>query len=183
MSVYKNLASIDLRIMSQCLPKIDRFRVTPLLMALYKAIIADGIHPEYMEQHDKMFEPRNEYERDFWESCRKIAKKEMTSLQKAIEGGKTGGRPKKLTKEEKQESFQKAIKSVGAIGKNEIIITQDFELPQCQYFDDYRKTYTAAEIKKVTDWLKKAKLNEKVDYQWIGKQIQNFKKRDTGKIF
>ena len=178
MLVCKNLVSIDLRVLSECLPKINRYRTTPFLTALYKSIMTDSLHPELMDEHDSYFKPNTQPEKDLWTSCRELAKKEMKSLIKSVKGGQEGGRPKKLTPEEKQETLQKAIRSVGAVGKTEIIITSDFELPDGAYFDSYRKTYTAAEIKKVTDWLKKTKLNQKVDYQWIGKQIQNFKKRD-----
>lgn len=183
MLVCKNLVSIDLRVLSECLPKINRYRTTPFLTALYKSIMADSLHPELMDEHDNYFKPNTQPEKDLWTSCRELAKKEMKSLIKSVKGGQEGGRPKKLTPEEKQETLQKAIRSVGVVGKNEVIITPNFELPHDEYFDSYRKTYSADELKRVVDWLKKTKLNEKVDYMWIGKQIQNFKKRNTGKIF
>lgn len=183
MIVYKNLASIDLRIMSQCLPKIDRFRVTKLFMALNRSILLDGIEPEELEEHDKIFETKNEYEKIFWKSCRELAKKDIKILIKAIENGKKGGRPV-ATKEEQQATLDNFTNTFGKpTGANEVRITKGFKLPAHPYFDSYHKTYPAQLIKNVEQWLVKTKLGENVDYQWIGKQIQNFNKRKTGKVF
>lgn len=184
--IFKNKIVLDVRVLTECQKKIDKTRFFKLIKMLNLSVSADSLHPELMDEHDSYFEPRTQPEKDLWISCREAAKKDMNELIKKIQGGIKSAevrKQKKLTPEEKQETLQKAIRSVGAVGKNEVIITPDFELPKCQYFDDYRATYTATEIKKVVDWLKKTKLNQKVDYQWIGKQIQNFKKRDTGKIF
>ena len=185
-TVFKNKLTIDIRVLTECQKKIDKTRFYKLIKMLNLSVSADSLHPELMQEHDSYFEPRTDAERDFWMSCRNLAKKDMEGLIKKAHGGINSAevrRQKKLTEEEKQQGFQKAIKSVGSVGKDEVIITQEFELPKCDYFDSYRKTYTPAELKKVTEWLKKTKLNEKVDYIWIGKQIQNFKKRTTGKIF
>jgi len=185
-TVFKNKLTIDIRVLTECQKKIDKTRFYKLIKMLNLSISADSLHPELMQEHDSYFEPRTDAERDFWISCRNLAKKDMEGLIKKAHGGINSAevrRQKKLTEEEKQKALDKAVKSVGAVGKNEVIITPDFELPNSEYFDSYRKTYTADELKRVVDWLKKTKLNEKVDYMWIGKQIQNFKKRNTGKIF
>ena len=178
-----NFFRTDLRVLMSYRKKIDKTRFSKLMGAVCDSIVADCIHPEAMEQNDRMFEPRTQAESDLWNMYRDLAKKDLIALKKKVQKGQEGGRPKKLTAEEKQETLQKAIRSVGIVGKNEVIITADFQLPKCEYFDSYRKTYSADELKRVVDWLKKTKLNEKVDYMWIGKQIQNFKKRNTGKIF
>lgn len=184
-TVFKNKITIDIRVLTECQKKIDKTRFYKLIKMLNLSVSADSLHPELMNEHDNYFEPRTDAEKDFWISCRNLAKKDMEGLIKKVHGGLNSvevRRQKKLSTQEKNDILD-AVKTVGAIGKNEIIITSDFELPAGAYFDSYRKTYSATEIKKVTDWLKKTKLNQKVDYQWIGKQIQNFKKRDTGNIF
>lgn len=186
MEIFKTSVRFDQRLYIKCKKGIDKHRRLMLFEHLINSVEADNIFPDRLDEHDNYFEPTNEYEKRFWDSCREIAKKDMQELIKKVQGGIKSAevrKQKKLTPEEKQETLQKAIRSVGAVGKNEVIITPNFELPHDEYFDSYRKTYSADELKKVVDWLKKTKLNEKVDYMWIGKQIQNFKKRNTGKIF
>lgn len=183
MAAFKNRISYDLRLYLECFPHIERYRRVKIFEMMSKSVISDNMFPEELDKHDKMFEPRNEYEKLFWESFRAMAKQDMKNLVNAIENGKKGGRPP-LTSKEKEEILKKSVNSVGSVGKNEIFIDDNFNsLPDCEYFAVYKKEFSASEIKNCVDWIKKTQKYKKVDYEWIGKQIQNFKKRKTGKIF
>lgn len=180
MIIYKNLATIDLRVVSQCIPKMDRFRVGKVFLELERSIMADCLHPDSLEEHDKMFEPRNQYEKDLWESLRKLAKKDIQTLQKRIAAGSNGGRP---TKEQQQAQIENFTNTFGkTAGKNEVVITPDFTLPKNEYFDSYRKAYPPELIQSMESWLKKSFMGRNVEYAWIGKQMQNFNQRKTGKV-
>lgn len=145
--------------------------------------MADGLDPKSMDKNDQMFVPKNEHEKILWESIRELAKKDMNRALQNIENGQKGGRPV-ATKEEQQATLDNFTQTFGKpTGTNEVRITKDFKLPAHPYFDSYHKTYPAQLIKNVEQWLVKTKLGENVDYQWIGKQIQNFNKRKTGKVF
>lgn len=88
-----------------------------------------------------------------------------------------------LTPAQKKEKIATAIKHFGRfVGQNQILITADFQLPDNDYFKMYRENYPK-ETESVVAWIKKTKMYAVVDFQWIGKQIQNFHKKNTGKIF
>lgn len=93
--IIKNRVSIDLRIYGDCKKHIARHRRLAIFESLIESVIADGIQPENVEEHDKIFEPANTHEKILWESCRKIAKSDRKYLLNSIENGKLGGRPKK----------------------------------------------------------------------------------------
>ena len=180
---FKNKATIDLRVLEQCLPKIDRFRIGGLFMALYKSIMADGLDATTMDNNDSFFVPRNEYERKFWESCRELAKRDMKIFITKQNNGSKGGRPP-ISESEKKAAVEDFKNTFGKpTGKYEVRITKDFKLPSHPYFEDYRNQYPSDLLENVEKWLIKTKLGENVEYQWIGKQIQNFNKRKTGKVF
>ncbi len=175
MYIFKNSFSIYKRVFGECVPKIGRQRYYTLSRALVSAISADGLQPELIEEHDKMFVPENKYEKIFWESCRDLAKKDMKRILDNVENGKKGGRPVK--------NVQEIISSASPVGKNQILITEDFNnLPDCEYFNAYKKEFSSQEIKNIVNWLKKNYLDKKVDYDWIGKQLQKFRKRKTGRV-
>ena len=94
-TIFKNKIIIDLRVLTECQKKIDKTRFYKLIKMLNLSISADGLHPEATEEHDKCFEPRTEAEKDLWESCRKLAKKDMEELIKKHEGGKKGAEIRK----------------------------------------------------------------------------------------
>ena len=178
---FKNNTTINIRVLQECLPKIDRFRIGKLFMALCKSINADGLDPHNMDENDKLFETRNTAEEQLWQSCRELAKRDMKNYLSRKSNGKLGGRP--LTSDEKKSAIEQAAQNIcKKVGKNQIEITNTFRLPAHPYFDDYRKEYPDTLIKSVEKWLRENYLNKIVDYTWIGKLIQNFNKRNTGKI-
>lgn len=181
--IFRNYARFDIQVFIQYARHIDKYRFEKIFRKLVESIIADSVNSEMVEEHDKMFEPRTDAEKIFWKSCRELAKKDIKILMKAIENGQKGGRPV-ATKEEQQATLDNFTNTFGKpTGVNEVRITKDFKLPAHPYFDSYHKTYPAQLIKNVEQWLVKTKLGKNVEYQWIGKQIQNFNKRKTGKVF
>ena len=180
MPAFRNRVSYDLRLYFECFPHIERYRRLKILEMMSKSVINDSMFPHELDKHDEMFEPRNEYEKLFWNSFREMAKQDMKTLVNSIENGKKGGRPP-MTAEEKKAKLEQAAKNSGAAGKNQVKLTPDFKLPNNEYFNAYRKELPK-ETKSVERWLKTAKLDSVVDYDWIGKQIQNFRKRKTGRI-
>lgn len=92
-TIFKNRVSFDLRIYGDCKKHIARHRRLSIFENLVESVIADGIAPNEMEQHDKMFQPENIHEETFWKSCREIAKTDRKFLINSIENGKKGGRP------------------------------------------------------------------------------------------
>ena len=66
-----------------------------IIKRLIESYIQDGLDPSGIDKHDKLFTPKDENEKKFWETCREEAKKDMKVMQKIVEGGKLGGRPKK----------------------------------------------------------------------------------------
>lgn len=117
-TIFKNKIIIDLRVLTECQKKIDKTRFYKLIKMLNLSISADGLHPEATEEHDKYFEPRTEAERDLWESCRKLAKKDMEELIKKHEGGKKGAEIRKQKKKEE-----------AAVSETEKTIIHDQDLP------------------------------------------------------
>lgn len=92
-TIFKNRVSFDLRIYGDCKKHIARHRRLAIFESLIESVIADGIQPENVEEHDKIFEPANIHEETFWKSCRDIAKADRKYLLSSIENGKKGGRP------------------------------------------------------------------------------------------
>lgn len=178
--VFKNYFNTDLRIFMQCVKKIDKTRFHKLMRCVGESINADCLHPDSIEENDKMFEPRTQAEKDLWEMYRALAKKDMRALQKACEAGKKGGRPP-LTDSQKKDILEKATDSF--VGKDKVRITDSFELPDNEYFNIYKKQFKKEEIEKAIRWIKNKKQNQVVDYKWIGKIIRDFRLNQTGKIF
>ncbi|MBR4420183.1 MAG: hypothetical protein IKT32_04820 [Clostridia bacterium] len=102
MTIFRDYLKIDLRVMAKCVKRIQRHRMSKFLITLNDSIIADGIDPTKLDEHDKMFEPIDRYEQEFWQSCRERAKKDMRIMVNRIEIGKRGGRPKKIIDSEKE---------------------------------------------------------------------------------
>lgn len=98
---FRNRITIDTRTLTECQKKIDKTRFYKLIKMLNQSVSADSLHPELMEEHDNYFEPRTEPERDFWVSCRELAKEDMQKLLKSSEGGKISAEIRKQKKEEK----------------------------------------------------------------------------------
>lgn len=172
--------SIDIQAFDEYYKKIPMFRIAKIMKSLANSVKLDGIEPDKLEEHDKLFEPKDENEKKLWLACREINKKDLIALRQKVEGGQKGGRPP-MTAEEKKAKLEQAAKNIGAVGKNQVKITPDFKLPNNEYFNAYRKELPK-ETESVERWLKTAKLDSIVDYDWIGKQIQNFRKRKIGRI-
>lgn len=96
---FRNRITIDTRTLTECQKKIDKTRFYKLIKMLNQSVSADSLHPELMEEHDNYFEPRTEPERDFWYSCRELAKEDMQKLLKSSEGGKKSAEIRKQKKE------------------------------------------------------------------------------------
>lgn len=173
--LFRNRFVIDIQAFDACYSKIPMFRIAKIMKCLSQAAKSDGLQPELVEQHDKFFTPKDENEENLWIACREACKKDIKRLLDNVENGKKGGRPVK--------SIQEIIASASPVGKNQILITEDFNnLPDCEYFNAYKKEFSSQEIKNIINWLKKNYLDKKVDYDWIGKQLQNFRKRKTGRV-
>ena len=178
--IFRNYARFDIQVFSQYARHIDKYRFEKIFRKLVESIISDSVNSEMAEEHDKMFEPRTDAEKMFWKSCRQLAKNDLKTLQKRIAGGSNGGRP---TKEQQQAQIENFTNTFGkTAGKNEVVITPDFTLPKNEYFDSYRKTYPPELIQSMESWLKKSFMGRNVEYAWIGKQMQNFNQRKTGKV-
>lgn len=91
--IIRNKFSADLRIFADCVKKIDKTRFHKLMKKVCDSIISDSIHPENMDENDKIFEPRTQAEIDMWNMFREYAKQDMERLLKNTENGKKGGRP------------------------------------------------------------------------------------------
>lgn len=163
MLVCKNLVSIDLRVLSECLPKINRYRTTPFLMALYKSIMSDSLHPELMDEHDSYFKPNTQPEKDLWTSCRKLAKKEMITLIKSVKGGQEGGRPKKLTPEGNKakahnmleifgNSFKTTDAVVGVFDGPDGTTREGIQIKNPRLMAFVRQRFDKQVLNKVSDW-------------------------------
>lgn len=102
---FRNRITLDVRILTDCQKKIDKTRFYKLFKMLSESISADNMHPENMDGHDKYFEPRTEAEKDFWNSCRQLAKQDMINFIKSTNGGIKSAeiRKQKKQKEEKED--------------------------------------------------------------------------------
>lgn len=89
--VSLNLFKVDIKLFGECRQHTDKYRIEKIFRMLEKSIMADGLYPERMNEHDDYFEPKNVEERNFWESCRELAKKDLIDLKNHIEDGKKGG--------------------------------------------------------------------------------------------
>lgn len=182
MSCYKNYLNIDLRILSQCIPKIDRFRVSGLLMALYNSVMSDLMETNLMEEHDKMFTPKNKYEQIFWESCRELAKRDIMTIHKRAEGGKMGGRPPK--EKNVQALLEETAENLSVDkAKDKILITDSFSVSKYPALKIYIDEMQPEVIKSVEKWLKEKKKGEKVSLEFITQQFINFAKRQNKPLF
>ena len=174
----------------QQLPENERAEV------LYKAILSSLNQIE--NQNDNQIENQNEnayVSVSVSESVSVLGKTVFSLLQKNIVfkefsnnyGGRRIGAGRKqtepeLTPAQKKEKITFACKKIGRIvGKNQILVTKDFTLPENDYFNAYKKELPK-ETESVVCWIRKNKMDAILDYQWIGKQIQNFHKRKTGRV-
>lgn len=178
MQLYKNRITIDLRTFEACYPHIKMHRVAKIMKTLSETIIMDGMDVEKADEHDKIFKAKDQCEEKLWNSCREIAKKEIRALNKSVQAGKAAPHP---TKEEKQAAMQKAIGSIGQKAKNTVTITPEFVIPDCEYFNIYKKEYPN-EIESVQNWLRKSQLVGKtINYTKIGEIIRKFRENKTGR--
>lgn len=81
---------------------IGRARMYVIMNALTKSCLLDNVDIMGIDNHDNIFKPKNRYEKIFWESSRKIMKKQAIKLYTQIKCGKLGGRPKKELAKEKE---------------------------------------------------------------------------------
>lgn len=175
--IFKKDYKLNLDVLNKCIQGgILNSRLGLMLKDLAKSINADGMNIDELDRHDLFFIPKNESEKILWENLRESAKIQIKAIARNRINGKKGGRPKK--------SVEKMVSNIGnTVGKNEILIDENFnELPDCEYFNAYKKEFSKNEITKMINWLKKVKIGKKVDYDWIGKQFRNFRYKDTGKI-
>lgn len=108
--VFRNYARFDIQLFLESMNKFEhQHRGEKIFKALAKSIMLDGISPANVDEHDKVFVPKNEYEKEFWESCRELAKEDIKRVTNSMKNGKKGGRP---AKEEKvvQEPVKQEIK-------------------------------------------------------------------------
>lgn len=94
MYINRNYIRYDCRLFLELLSNTDKYRIEKIFRLLTKSVIADNINPDKSCEHDKLFEPKNEMEKTFWNNCRELAKKDLESFIKKVESGKNGGRPK-----------------------------------------------------------------------------------------
>lgn len=98
--VFRNYARFDIQLFLESMNKFEhQHRVEKIFKALAKSIVLDGISPTNIDEHDKIFVPKNEYEKEFWESCRELAKEDIKKVTNSMENGKKGGRPPKKEEE------------------------------------------------------------------------------------
>ena len=95
MYLTRKYIKFDLQVYSECFPHIDKYRVEKIFRKITKSVLMDCVDPERLDLHDKLFEPRTEYEEKFWKSCRQLAKEDMRKMLASMENGKKGGRPLK----------------------------------------------------------------------------------------
>jgi hypothetical protein len=106
--VFRNYARFDIQLFLECANKFSsRYCVRIIFKALAKSVMLDGISPANIDEHDKIFVPKNEYEKEFWESCRELAKEDIKKVTNSMENGKKGGRP---PKKEEEKIIQEPIK-------------------------------------------------------------------------
>lgn len=98
--ISRNYCRFDIRLFKECREHTDKYRIEKIFRLLEKSIIADGLYPESIEEHDKYFEPKNKEEQQFWDSCRNLAKEDMDNLLKYSEAGKKGAETRKQKKQE-----------------------------------------------------------------------------------
>ena len=88
---------------------------------------------------------------------------------------------KEKEKESNKDKVKSFIKNFGKfVGKNQVLITKDFKLPENEYFDAYKREFPKESLQ-VESWIKEKKLDEVVDFVWIGKQIRNFNAKNNTK--
>lgn len=108
--IIRNKFSADLRIFADCVKKIDKTRFHKLMKKVCDSIISDSIHPENMDENDKIFEPRTQAEIDMWNMFREYAKQDMERLLKNTENGKKGGRPAQPKSVEQPKEPEKEVR-------------------------------------------------------------------------
>lgn len=109
MAVNRTYVRYNIQLYTECRKHIARHRRDKIMDSVTKAAMADNINPNKLDEHDDIFEPINEYERIFWEDCRKISKEDIQHLLGSIENGKLGGRPKKEPVQETPEPTKETI--------------------------------------------------------------------------
>ncbi len=178
-TIFKNRVAFDLRIYSDCKKYIARHRRLAIFERLVKSVIADGIQPDNMDAHDKMFVPENIHEETFWKSCREMAKSDRRYLLSSIENGKKGGRPHKV-----DDIIQKSVENLTASkGKDLILIDNTFHVANHAIFKPYVQEMPTDVIESVENWLKDKKQGQKVRADFITTQFINFANRQNKPLF
>lgn len=91
---FQNYARFDIQLFLDSYGKFGhKYRGQEILRTLAKSVIMDGISPNNIDKHDKMFKAKNKYEQEFWDSCRELAKEDIYKTIQLTENGKKGGRP------------------------------------------------------------------------------------------
>lgn len=87
---------LDTRVYYKNRALIGRDRMYTLLNALAKSAVLDEVNIRGIDAHDKIFKPKNVYEKRLWVKSRTLTKNSALKLYLQIKGGKKGGRPKKI---------------------------------------------------------------------------------------
>lgn len=174
--------TIDLDAFTELYKHSKSYRVARVLKLLVDSIRADNIDPDNINQNDLLLKPQNHTEEVFWNLCRERAKKDRKTLEAYVENGSLGGRPP-MSAQDKKKAVEDITNNVGRfVGVNEVLITDNFVLPENDFFEGYRKTYPSQLLEEVETWLISHKKDCVCTFQWIGQLIQKFNKRKTGRI-
>lgn len=139
--ISRNYCRFDIRLFKECREHTDKYRVEKIFRLLEKSIIADSIYPENINEHDNYFEPKNAEERNFWVSCRELAKEDMFKLLKSIDSGKKSAEIRKQKKETRAPIVQQVPQPKGEKPEPElspikIKITEEEFLNWARQMDD-----------------------------------------------
>lgn len=85
--LFTNSFLIELQAYDLYMKKLPHYRQRVFLRCLANSCRFDNMFPNDMEEHDKLFEPRNRYEQRLWERCRAINKKATKGLLIRVEAG------------------------------------------------------------------------------------------------
>lgn len=155
---FRNKITIDVRILSECQKKIDKTRFYKLIKMLCQSVCNDSLHPEGIEEHDSYFEPRTVAEKDLWQSCRELAKKDMETLLKSVQGGKKSAEIRKNKKTETETEDKEETKTKN---KTSSLLQIDF---------NHRESFMRADPKSLVDALKSDIVPNLCVYLYTGKE-------------
>lgn len=100
MEIFKNYVRLDHRLYLKCKKYIAKHRRLSLIEHLIDSVEADSAFSERLKEHDNFFKPTTEYEKRLWDSCRELAKEDIETLKKKVNGGKKSAEIRKQKKEE-----------------------------------------------------------------------------------